>query len=420
MKKILISIMFILSLSINSFANDLSNIFVVKIDEIITDSTFKIIDETIKKAELEKDALVLIELDTPGGILQSTRDIVASIMSSKVPVTVFVTPSGARAASAGLFITLSANFAVMAEGTNIGAAHPVNADGKDIEGEMAKKVENDTVAFITSIAEKRNRNIKFAVDAVVNSTSYTASQALKNGIIDKIVTEEENIFNIIKNHFKINNDLNPQYVERTFIQNIYKFLANPDILAALLFIGMLMIGLEFKMPSSFIFGGIGAVAFIIFAIGANIIPINFLAILLIVGGFVLLIAELFITSFGLLTISAIVSFLFGLRMLFDRDTSMGISVSPLFTVIITLLVASIAFLIGRLLVKDFKRKQVNGLDALIGKEAQVVDWQNNKGQITFNGEIWTAVGENISNNDTVVITSYNDMILSVEKVNKEY
>lgn len=419
MKKILLSILFILSLHINSFANELSNIFVVKIDEIITDSTYKIIDETIKKAELEKDSLVLIELDTPGGILQSTRDIVASIMGSKVPVTVFVTPSGARAASAGLFITLSANFAVMADGTNIGAAHPVNADGKDIEGEMAKKVENDTVAFITSIAEKRKRNIKYAVDAVVNSTSYTASQALKNGIIDKVVTDEENIFDVIKNHFKISNDLAPQYVERTFIQKIYKFLANPDILAALLFIGMLMIGLEFKMPGSFIFGGIGAVAFIIFAIGANIIPINFLAILLIIGGFVLLIAELFITSFGLLTIGAIISFLFGLRMLFDRDTSMGISVSPLFTVVVILLVALTAFLIGKLLVKDFKRKQVNGMDALIGKEAQVIDWQNNKGQVTFNGEIWTATGENISNNDNVVITSYNDMILHVEKVDKE-
>lgn len=416
MKKIFI-LFFLLFFTQNVVAeNSDKNIYVISLDEIITNSTSQVVSETIKKAENDNNSLVLIKLDTPGGVLDSTRDIVSSIMSSKVPVTVFVTPSGARAASAGLFITISANFAVMAEGTNIGAAHPVASGGKDITGEMAKKVENDTVAFIRSIAEKRNRNIQYAVDAVVKSNSYTASEAFQNKLIDKVISENENIFDAIKSHFNIAGNLNPIYIERSFMENVYKFLANPDILAALLFIGMLMIGLEVKMPGTFIFGGIGGVAFIFFAIGANIIPVNYLAILLILCGFALLIAEMFITSFGLLTIGAIVSLLFGLRMLFDKDTSMGISVSPVFTIVIILLVTSIAFLIGRLLIKDFKRKPANGMDALINEKAKVVSWQDNYGQVTLKGEIWTAKGENINNNDEVIVTSYDNFTLIVEKV----
>ena len=412
MKKISFLLLFLFVFSYTVYADD-KNIYVVKIDEIITSSTSEIIKETIKKAGNDNNSLVLIELNTPGGVLEDTRKIVSSIFESKNPVIVYVSPSGARAGSAGIFITLAANYAVMASGTNIGAAHPVNADGKDIEGDIGKKIENDTVAFITSIAEKRHRNIKAAQDAVIKSSSYTDKEALKLGLIDNITTDK-NIFELIKEKYNINGNLTPIYIERTFIQNIHKFLANPNILAAMLFIGMLMISIELK-TGTFIFGGIGAVAFIIFAIGANIIPINYLAILVILAGFGLLIAELFITSFGLLTLGSIISIILGLKMLFDRDTSMGIDVSLPFIISIVAIVVLIAFLLGRLIVKDFKRKGVTGMEALIDKKATVIDWDKGKGHVTLHGEIWNAIGDDFQVDDEVVITGYIDMVLKVEK-----
>lgn len=428
MKKLLISAALLLSaLSLPVSADNktagpdaaVTKVYSVKADEVITSSTADLIKDAIKTAAADNLSMLMIELNTPGGILDATRTAVQHIMASPVPVTVYVGPSGARAASAGIFITIAADFAVMAEGTNIGAAHPVVAGGEDIKGDMRKKVENDTIAFIRSIAEKRGRDIKTAEKMVMESTSYTATEALKLKIIDAVVSEKIGIEDLLKKRFDIKGEIEIVPVEATFMQSVYKFLANPDILAALLFLGIVMIALEFKMPGAFIFAGLGGLCLVVFAIGANIIPINYLAFLLILGGFALLIAEIFVTSFGLLTVGGIVCLLFGLRMLFDRAGSAGISVSIWFMIAITAIVAAIALLIGRLVIKDFKRRPASGMETMLDKKAKILDWENGEGHVAIYGEIWNARGRgDFEEGEEVIIENYGDMVLTVRKKDK--
>ena len=388
----------------------------IKADEIITSSTASLIEYAIKMATADNSAALIIELNTPGGILEATRTIVQYIMASPVPVTVYVGPSGARAASAGIFITMAADFAVMAEGTNIGAAHPVTATGEDVKGDMRKKIENDTVAFIRSIAEKRGRDIKTAERMVLESVSFTATEALNLKIIDAVSDDKTGLSDLVKSRFNINGNMEIVQIEATFMQSVYKFLANPDTLAALLFLGIMLIAFEFKMPGSFIFAGLGVVCLVLFALGSNMIPVNYLAFLLILGGFALLAAEIFITSFGLLTISGIACLLFGLRMLFDRTGSVGIGVSMWFMAVITIVVAAVALLIGRLVVRDFKRKPSSGPDAMLGKEVKILDWESGSGHASIYGEIWNVKGDcDFEENETAVIESCNGMILTVRK-----
>lgn len=392
------------------------NIYHIDISGIITNATDSYIKENMKKAE-DNYSILLITLDTPGGVLESTRQIVQSILSSKIPVVVYVYPEGARAASAGIFITMAANYAVMSESSNLGAAHPVDAAGKDIKGDMAKKVLNDTTALIRTICEKRNRNIDKAVGMVTDSKSYTASEALKLKIIDNI-SKYEDIYPLIKNKYPLDNNAKIIKVERTLTQEIYKLIANPNFLSAILFLGIVLIGLEIKMAGSFIFGSLGALALIIFAIGANIIPINYLGIMLIILGFALIFAEFFITSFGLLTISAMISFIFGLRMLFDNENNMGVDVhlGLIFSIIVITIL--IVFLIGRLIIKDFKRKPASGIQTIINEVAQVIEWENKQGRVIIFEEIWNAISnESFNIGDKVIIKEIKGMKLIVEKYN---
>ena len=188
-KKILLMLAVILIPFNLAFADNISKAYEIDIKGIITNGTYEYIKSTIDNASNDNSSIVIIKLNTPGGLLDSTREIVTSILSSTVPVVVYVAPSGARAASAGAFILLAANYAIMEDGTNVGAAHPVSSSGEDIDGAMQDKVVNDTVALIKSIAEKRGRDINVATSMVVDSKSFTASEALKNNIIDSVIVD---------------------------------------------------------------------------------------------------------------------------------------------------------------------------------------------------------------------------------------
>lgn len=393
------------------------NIYAVTVDGVITGSTASIIDSA-KNIALENRGILLIKLNTPGGVLDATRNIVQSIMSDTVPVAVYVTPSGARAASAGIFITLAADFAVMDKGTNIGAAHPVNPDGKDIEGEMGKKVTNDTVAFIRSIAETRGRNVTDAEKMVLDSASFTAEEALKLGLIDAIVTPEKTIQKLLVEKFNIPDTAKIEYINPTFTQKIFGFLSNPNILAGLLLLGMGCLALEFKMPGTFVFAGLGSVFLILFGIGSSVIPINYLAMLLIFGGIALLVADFFVTSFGLLSASGIAALYFGMRMLFDRGDNMNIDISLWLIITILVFFAVVALLIGKLIVKDFRRRPVTGMENMINKKAVVIEWVGNKGKVAIYGEIWNAESQDpLDEKDEVTIIGYDGMVVTVKKVN---
>lgn len=403
-----------------SFAQEQYNkINAFEINGVITDATLKYVKENIEKSEKE-NAAVLIYIDTPGGVLESTRNIVQAILSSKVPVITYVYPKGARAASAGMFITIAGNYALMSESTNIGAAHPVASSGEDIKGEMEKKVLNDTVALAKNIAEKRGRNTVPVVAMVKESASYTSKEALDLKVIDK-VAGDENIISLLPESLNISKDAVIEKVEPDFTQVLYNIIADPNILAVLLFIGIALILLEIKVPGTFIFGTFGVVSLIIFAYGANIIPINFLGIGLIILGFALIVGEVFITSFGLLTLGSIVSFVFGLRVLFDSEKSAGVTVSMWVIIIIIGLLVSIALLIGRLIIKDFSRKPIIGHEAMEGLLVEVIEWDNVKhtGKVSVKGEIWNAVcNDEVNVGDKVRVVWLESLTLHVEKNNE--
>lgn len=412
----------IIMLFFNSFSyaqEQYKKINAFEINGVITDATLKYVKENIEKSEKE-NAAVLIYIDTPGGVLESTRNIVQAILSSKVPVITYVYPKGARAASAGMFITIAGNYALMSESTNIGAAHPVASSGEDIKGEMEKKVLNDTVALAKNIAEKRGRNTAPVVAMVKESASYTSKEALDLKVIDK-VAGDENIISLLPESLNISKDAVIEKVEPDFTQALYNIIADPNILAVLLFIGIALILLEIKVPGTFIFGTFGVVSLIIFAYGANIIPINFLGIGLIILGFALIVGEVFITSFGLLTLGSIVSFVFGLRVLFDSEKSAGVTVSMWVIIIIIGLLVSIALLIGRLIIKDFSRKPIIGLEAMEGLLVEVIEWDNvrHTGKVSVKGEIWNAVcNDEVNVGDKVRVVWLESLTLHVEKNNE--
>lgn len=416
----LLFLIIMLSFNSLSYAQEQYNkINAFEINGVITDATLKYVKENIEKSEKE-NAAVLIYIDTPGGVLESTRNIVQAILSSKVPVITYVYPKGARAASAGMFITIAGNYALMSESTNIGAAHPVASSGEDIKGEMEKKVLNDTVALAKNIAEKRGRNTAPVVAMVKESASYTSKEALDLKVIDK-VAGDENIISLLPESLNISKDAVIEKVEPDFTQALYNIIADPNILAVLLFIGIALILLEIKVPGTFIFGTFGVVCLIIFAYGANIIPINFLGIGLIILGFALIVGEVFITSFGLLTLGSIVSFVFGLRVLFDSEKSAGVTVSMWVIIIIIGLLVSIALLIGRLIIKDFSRKPIIGLEAMEGLLVEVIEWDNVKhtGKVSVKGEIWNAVcNDEVNVGDKVRVVWLESLTLHVEKNNE--
>jgi len=410
MKRILVFLLFVLSTT-TLFAK---NVYFLEVKGVISPFTNKYIKNAINIAEKNSGYLV-IKIDTPGGVLDSTRKIVQDIFESHIKIITFVSPQGARAGSAGTFIVLSSDLAVMAEGTNIGAAHPVSVTGKDIEGEIGKKIENDTAAFIKSIAEKKGRNTDAALDTVLNSKSYTAKEALKAGLIDYIANSDNDILKLIKKEYNENN-LTSIYIKPNTYEKISIFLSDPNILILLLIIALISIFLELKMPGTFIFAGIGIVAMLLFLFGINIIPLNYMALLLILGGITLLVLEIFIPSFGLLTVASIISLIFGMKLLFNKEGNMEIGVSYTVIAAIIILIITIALIIGRLVIKDFKKKPETGMEKLIGMTAVVKIWEGSKGKIFINGEYWDAVSEdNLNPGDEVKVYKYKDMLLYVKK-----
>lgn len=302
----------------------------------------------------------------------------------------------------------------MAEGSNIGAAHPVNITGQDIEGEIARKVENDTVAFIRSIAEKRERNLDIAVQMVTNSLSLTSLEALEAGVIDSVINSDNELVKVLAE--KYGAESGRTYLEPTVLQKVAFFLSDPNILMLLLFIGIGAIFLEFKMPGTFVFAGLGASAILLFLMGINIIPVNLLGLLLIMAGFALIIAEIFVPSFGLLTLSAVVSLGFGMYLLFSREGNLGIGVSMGMIVSVVTFIGLVAFLLARLLVKDKLHKSGTGAEGMVGKLGEVMYWNTGKGKVFVHGEIWSAVSDTeFDKNEKVKVTEINGMVIKVER-----
>jgi len=397
----------------------------------ITGFTRDFIHKGILKASEDPEGAVLIKLDTPGGLISATQEIVKDILNAPVPVLVHVAPSGARAGSAGTFITLAAHIASMASGTHIGAAHPILLTGGDLKGDARKKVINDTLAFIRSISEKRKRNTQWAENAVRKSVSITAKEALKKGIIDCIADTENTLFKkidgktveVFQNGLKkrvLHLQGQPVYpVTLSLMEKIGQKLGSPQVMLILLVIGILGIYLEVKTPGATLPGLVGGIALVGFLFASRILPINYLGILLVLLAIILFIAEIYVTSFGALTVAGLTALAVGLKVLFQTEKSIGVQI-PMVTIFgIIAVVGGFVVILGALLARDLRRKKRTGREGIVGETGIAKTRITSHGKIFIHGEIWDACtdGEPIVEGKSVVVKDVRGLLLVVAAQN---
>ncbi|HEV8337274.1 MAG TPA: nodulation protein NfeD [Candidatus Polarisedimenticolia bacterium] len=399
------------------------------ISDAIQPITAQYVVESLRQGERQSCSLVILNLETPGGYLSSTEVIVKAITSSKVPVAVFV--SGSQAASAGFFITIASDVAAMAPGTRFGASHPVTAlgSGKDKGKEadtLSQKAENDAAAWVRSLAENRGRNVSAAEDAVRLSRSFTEKEALKSGLIDLVVPDEEALLRALDGRIVRRFDgrretlrLEGAKVKRLSMSGREKFLswiANPAILFFLLALGAVGLYVEFTHPGMIFPGVVGAVALLCFAYATSIIPINYAGLLLIVLGIVLFLLEIKVTSYGMLTIGGAACLLLGGLMLFRTRGAEGIDL-PLWTVGSLSLSAAviIAFLTHRV-IWAHGQKVTTGEEGLVGEEGEALTDLDPEGRVFVHGEYWSARSRSpIRKGSRVKVLGVQGMMLDVEE-----
>ncbi len=422
---LLISLLF----QINILAAN-NRVLVLKIDATINPATAEYIKSGIEKATRENFQAVLIELDTPGGLLTSTREIVKSILNSPVPVIVYIYPPGAHAGSAGVFITLAAHIAAMAPGTNIGAAHPI-AIGKGSKSKneeiLLKKVENDAVAFIESIAKMRGRNVKWARDAVRKSITATAEEALKKKVIDVIANSPLELLEKISgrsvvvrgNRVTLNTSgATLIYFPMSMRYRIVNTLAHPELAYILMLIGMLGIYFELSHPGAILPGVVGGIALILAAIAFQFLPINTGGLLLIILAMILIVLELFLPTMGVLAVAGVISFLLGSLLLFNQSSGIELRKSVILGSTITL--GGAILLVSFLIYKAHRNQVKTGYEGLIGEEGEAVTDIEERGKVFVHGEYWDAFAkEKIEKGSPVKVVGVRGMKLEVEKLKRE-
>jgi membrane-bound serine protease (ClpP class) len=412
----LILLALLLSMASAAEARDL---FVVSIDGSINPASADYLIGAIELAEREGAAAVLIELDTPGGLVSATQDIIQSMLNATVPTIVYVMPRGATATSAGTFITLAANVAVMMPGTSIGAAHPVSLFGgesspsptgqSDKEGDSSgqdvvqKKIENFLAAYIESIAKQRNRNVEWAGEAVRNSIAVTAEEALELNVIDLIASSRGDLLEAIEGrvvnlgeeeHTLAVVDASVVRVEYTLVQAIFNFLSDPNVATILFAIGAIGLYMEFQSPGLIVPGVTGVVAMILFGFALQILPFSWIGVLLILLGVGLLIAELFVTSLGTLFAAGVTCFLIGGTMVFDRPELSDLTVS--FWEVLVPIAAAMSLLgvfIVYSLSRTFMSHQTAGVDEMVGLVGRCETTIDPTGKVFVRGEYWNTVAD---------------------------
>lgn len=404
-------------------------IHVIKIDGVINPVASEFILQSIENAEEAGAELLIIEMDTPGGLMVSMHEIVKGILGSDVPVAVYIYPSGSRAGSAGVFITFAAHIAAMAPGTNIGSAHPVNMGGsQDTSEVMQEKIINDAVAQIRSVAEKRGRNADWAEKAIRESANITETEALKLHVIDYVVPTVDSLLSVINGKkvdvlsgYRILNteDVRIEYQEMNWRQNALNILSDPNILYILFLIGMAGISLELYNPGAILPGVVGGISMILFLYSVQTIPVNIAGLLLIVFSAVLFLLEIKIPSYGILTIGGVISLVLGSLMLVDSPLPfLQISWKVILGATITMTLFFI-FAVGFVL-KAHRKKPLTGKEGLIGEEGVTTETLNPTGQIEIHGEIWKAIAdEKIKKGTQVVVQEVDSQHLRLKVKSKE-
>jgi len=398
----------------------------IHIDATINPAIATFIHSAIEKAEKEKAQCLIIHLNTPGGLLKSTRNIVGDFINARVPVVVYVSPPGAQAGSAGVFITMAAHVAAMTQGTNIGAAHPVGMQG-GMDTTMTEKVTNDAVAFIRTIAEKRNRNAEWAENAVRNSVSVTATVALQQKIIDFIANDDEELLQQLDGmtvqlnsgsvtlHTK---SVKVSEFEMSFIEKLLNILSDPNLAYILLMLGFYGLMFELYSPGAILPGIVGVICLVLAFYSLNTLPINYAGLALILFALLLFILEIKIASHGVLAIGGVISLLLGSMMLIRRDAGAIGQLS--WTVIIASTVVTtlfFLFVIGMGL-KAQRIKPFTGSESMIGETGEARGELNPSGMVFIHGELWQAesLSGGIPSGEKIRVKSMKGFKLFVEKV----
>ncbi len=399
-----------------------NEVYIIEISGSINPAVADFLKKGINKASTDGVSCIIIKIDTPGGLAESMRKIVKAIFASKVPVVTYVAPSGARAASAGVMITIAADIAAMAPGTNIGAAHPVGAGGKDIGGKMSEKVTNDMVAHVKSIAQKRGRNVKWVEKAVRESVSVTETEALKANVIDIVAKDLDDLIRQI-NGRKIENKGvlkldNPKktIIEESLRTKILKIISDPNVAYILMMIGLAGLYFELSHPGAVLPGVVGGISIILAFFAFQTIPVNYAGFLLIILAIVFFIMEMKIASYGLLSIAGITSLLLGSLMLFESNgTDMRLSWKVL---VPTLMVVSGFFVvISGLVFKSQLLKPKTGARGLLGEIGVVKEPILQEGKVFVHGELWKAISKDpIEKGAKVRVVNVENLVLEVEPV----
>ena len=400
-------------------------VYVTSYNGIISPISSRFISYVIDKAEKDNAYFLVIELDTPGGLDTSMRQIIKKILNAKIPIVTYVYPKGARAASAGVFIVLSSHIAAMAPGTNIGAAHPVSLMGKP-DKTMEKKIENDAVAYIKALAKERGRNEEWAEKAVRESVSISADEALSLKVIDYVAENLNDLFKkmngrkvkMLDKEITLNTEnVTIKYIKMNFIDLLLKYITNPNIAYILLFIGFYGIIGEFSHPGSVLPGVVGVIALILAFTAFQALPVNYGGIVLIIFGIFLFIVEIFTPTFGAFTLGGIISLLVGSLMLNKVNVPfLRISLQVILPMIFTTLIFFV-FAVGKAIKIQFK-KPSTGKEGMIGQIGICKTDLNPFGIILIHGELWQAesISGPIKKGERVLVKEVEGLKLKVEKL----
>ena len=410
-----------------------AHVNVVTIDGSINPASSDHLQNVIAQSEADGAAAVLVELDTPGGLLAATKDIVQAILNAKVPVIVFVSPSGAWAASAGAFVTMAGHIAAMAPGTSIGAASPIDASGggsRDKDGKRedvsAEKIEKFTTAFIEAIAKQRKRNVEWAAKAVREAEAINQDEALKLGVIDVVAADTDELLRAIEGREvevagkKV--ALHLAGVERRRIEmppmtRLFNTLADPNLAFLLVMAGLLGLWIELQHPGMILPGVAGLACLVLAGIAFQLLPFSWAGLLLLLLGLGLVVAEVFASSYGMLLLLGLLCMLLGGTMVFDLPEVSDLSVSfwPVLVPVVSAFgafAALVVFAVGRTLVL----RQTAGVDELIGAVGKVVSDLDPAGKVFIRGEHWNAVSvEPIPRGARVEVTAVEGLQLRVRR-----
>lgn len=399
----------------------------VVVDDTIQPISTEVIDRAITHADKIHADAVLIELNTPGGLDTSMRDIISHILQSKVPVIVYVTPSGARAASAGFFILESADVAAMAPGTNTGAAHGVLEFGQ-MDNVMKTKIENDAAAFIRSYVSKRGRNVEAAESAVRVSTAWSDSEAQQKNLIDYVAKDEQDLFQQISTRpvkrfdgREVTLNLVGKPIvpyEESLREKILGTLMNPNITLILLVVGILCVYFEFNHPGAVAPGVVGAIAILLALFALDMLPVRFIALGLILLAFILFILEAKFTSHGVLGIGGIVCMVLGAMLLVDAPIP-EMRVKWVTALAVAIPFGGITIFLMTLALKAHRRKVQTGDQGLVGETGVAKSQLEPSGKVFVHGELWNAVTSTpVAEGEMIRVRGVEGLTLLVEPVNE--